>query len=110
MKSCELGLAGYRLWQHIARGNRCTSGGQSDCRTDQGDAKCALQQAAKALSLHKVQTKHFRSLPFVVSRTSPDPFGCRKGVLNVAIAVTFSELFGISIWGFPAAVWLALQV
>jgi hypothetical protein len=110
MKSCKLGLASYRLRQHIARGNRRTSGGQSDCRTDQADAKCRLQQAAEALSLHKVQTKHFRSLPFVVSRTSPDPFGCRKGVLNVAIAVTSSEFFGISIWGFPAAVWPALQV
>jgi hypothetical protein len=110
MKSCELGLAGYRLRQHIARGNRRTSGGQNDCRTDQADAKCRLQQAAKALSLHKVQTKHFRSIPFVVSRTSPDRFGCRKGVLNVAIAVTFSELFGIAIWRFPAAVWPALQV
>jgi len=110
MKSCELGLTGYRLRQCIARGNRRTSGGQNDCRNDQGDAKRALQQAAKALSLRKVQTQHFRSLPFVVSRTSPDPFWCRKGVLNVAIAVTSSELFGISIWGFPAAVWPALQV
>jgi hypothetical protein len=101
MKSCELGLAGYRLRQHVARGNRRASGGQGDCRTDQGDAKCRLQQAAKALSLHKVQAKHFRSIPFVVSPTSRDPFGCRKGVLNVAIAVTSSELFGISILGLP---------
>ena len=59
MKSSELGLAGYRLRQYIARGNRCTSGGQSHCRTDQGDAKCRLQQAAKAPALHKVQTRHF---------------------------------------------------
>jgi hypothetical protein len=110
MKSRELGLAGYRLRQHIARGNRRTSGGQSDCRTDQGDAKCALQQAAKALSLHKVQARHFSSVPFVVGRPSPDPAGCRNGVLNMAIAVTFFELFGISCWGFAAAVWFALAV
>jgi hypothetical protein len=59
MKSCELGLAGYRLRQYIARGNRRTSGGQGDYRTDQGGAKYRQQQAATALSPHKVQTRHF---------------------------------------------------
>ena len=84
--------------------------GQGDDRTDQAKTKGRLQQSAAALCPQKVQAKHVRSVPFVVSRSSPDPFGCRKGVLSVAIAVTCSKLFGISILELPRSIWLALQV
>jgi hypothetical protein len=58
MKPLKLDLAGIRLRQDIARDNRCASGSQQDCQTDQGKTKCRLQQAVEALSPRKFQTTH----------------------------------------------------
>ena len=48
MKSLEVDLAGIRLWQNIARGNRRTSARQQGYRADQAEQCHAPRRSPKA--------------------------------------------------------------